>query len=136
MSNSVTPWPTARQAPLSMNFPSKNTGVGCHAFPPPGNLPDPGIKTRSPVLQADSLPSEPPEKPQEVCFVVIIMGTQSLAFNLHSLETLKRVTFPLLEPRPLRTQRQPCWSPEAGAAFSIGCTKSVPHSSWALSHTL
>ena len=26
-------------------------------FPSPGDLPDPGIKTRSPTLQADSLPS-------------------------------------------------------------------------------
>ena len=32
-------------------------------FPSPGNLPDPGIKPRSPALQADSLPSEPPGKP-------------------------------------------------------------------------
>ena len=31
-------------------------------FPPPGDLPDPGIKLRSPALQADSLPSEPPGK--------------------------------------------------------------------------
>ena len=29
-------------------------------FPSPGDLPDPGI-----ALQADSLPSEPPRKPQE-----------------------------------------------------------------------
>ena len=28
-----------------------------------GDLPDPGIKLRSPALEADSLPSEPPEKP-------------------------------------------------------------------------
>ena len=122
MSNSVTPWAIARQAPLSLNFPGKITGVGGHAFYSPGNLPDPGIETRSPALQADSLPSEPPGNPQEVCFIAIIMGTQSLVFNLHSLETLKRVTFPLLEPRPLQTQRQPCWSPEAGAALSIGST--------------
>ena len=27
-------------------------------FPSPGDLPDPGIKPRSPVLQADSLPTE------------------------------------------------------------------------------
>ena len=27
-------------------------------FPPPGDLPDPGIETGSPALQADSLPSE------------------------------------------------------------------------------
>ena len=31
-------------------------------FPSPGNLPDPGIESRSPALQADSLLSEPPEK--------------------------------------------------------------------------
>ena len=29
-------------------------------FPPPGDLPNPGIKPRSPMLQAVSLPSEPP----------------------------------------------------------------------------
>jgi len=32
-------------------------------FPSPGDLPDPVIKTRSPTLQEDSLPSEPPGKP-------------------------------------------------------------------------
>ena len=31
-------------------------------FPFSGHLPNPGIEPRSPVLQADSLPSEPPEK--------------------------------------------------------------------------
>ena len=30
---------------------------------PPGDLPNPGIEPRSPALQADSLPSEPPGKP-------------------------------------------------------------------------
>ena len=30
--------------------------------PPPVDLPKPGIKPRSPALQADSLPSEPPGK--------------------------------------------------------------------------
>ena len=29
-------------------------------FPSPGDLPDPGIDPRSPALQADSLPAEPP----------------------------------------------------------------------------
>ena len=40
------------------NSPGKNTGVG---FPclPPRDLPNPGIKPRSPTLQADSLLSEP-----------------------------------------------------------------------------
>ena len=34
--------------------------------PPPGDLPNPGIKPRSSALQADSLQSEPPGKPCEV----------------------------------------------------------------------
>ena len=32
-------------------------------FPSPGNLSNPGIEPRSPALQADSLPCEPPGKP-------------------------------------------------------------------------
>ena len=31
-------------------------------FPSPGDLPDPGIEPGSPALEADALPSEPPEK--------------------------------------------------------------------------
>ena len=31
-------------------------------FPSTGDLPEPGIEPRSPALQADALPSEPPEK--------------------------------------------------------------------------
>ena len=31
-------------------------------FPPPGDLPNPGIEPQCPALQADSLPSEPPGK--------------------------------------------------------------------------
>ena len=41
------------------DFPGKNAGVGCLALPPPGYLPDPGMKTTAPVssaLLADSLP--------------------------------------------------------------------------------
>ena len=34
----VTPRIVAHQVPLSMDFPSKNTGVGCH-FPAPGIFP-------------------------------------------------------------------------------------------------
>ena len=31
-------------------------------FPSPGDLPDPGIESRCPALQTDSLPSEPPRE--------------------------------------------------------------------------
>ena len=43
--------------------PGKYTRVGCHALLQ-GNLPNPGTEPRSPALQADSLPSEPPGKPK------------------------------------------------------------------------
>ena len=47
------------------DFPSKNTDVGCHFFLQV-IFPDPGIKPRSPALQVDSLPTEPPGKPTEL----------------------------------------------------------------------
>ena len=34
------------------------------AIPSPGDLPKPGIEPGSPAMQADSLLSEPPEKPE------------------------------------------------------------------------
>ena len=58
MSNSLHPYGLY----ISWNSPDQNTGVGCPSFPSPGDLPNPGIKPRSPALQADSLPAEPPEK--------------------------------------------------------------------------
>ena len=56
----VTPRTVAHQAPLSMGFsrPEYWSGLPC---PPPGDLPTPGIKPRSPTLQAGPLPFEPPE---------------------------------------------------------------------------
>ena len=47
------PWGLSRQEYWS--------GLQC---PPPGDLPNPGIKPRSSTLQADSLLSEPPAKPK------------------------------------------------------------------------
>ena len=38
------------------------------AIPSPGDLPNLGIKPRSPTLEADSLPAEPPEKPLRIYF--------------------------------------------------------------------
>ena len=48
-------WTVAHQAPLSMEF-SKHEYWSGLPFPPPEDLPDPGIKPTSPALQADSLP--------------------------------------------------------------------------------
>ena len=51
----VTPWPVAHQAPLAMNF-SRQEHWSNLPFPSLGDLPDPGIESMSPALQADSLP--------------------------------------------------------------------------------
>ena len=47
---------------VTMGFFRQEHWIGS-PFPPPGNLPDPGIESESPALQADSSPSEPPGKP-------------------------------------------------------------------------
>ena len=62
MTNSFAiPWTVAFQAPLSVEFPRQEYWSG-FSFPSPGDLLNPGIKPTSPAL--DSLPSEPPGKPQ------------------------------------------------------------------------
>ena len=40
-------------------------------FPSPGDLLDPGVEPRSPALQADCLPSEPPGKPPNPYMLLI-----------------------------------------------------------------
>ena len=62
VSDSATEWTVAHQAPLSMGSSRQEcwSGLPC---PSPGDLPDPGIKPRSPALQADSLPFESSGKP-------------------------------------------------------------------------
>ena len=75
ISDSAIPWTVVYQAPLSMEFSRQEHWSGL-LFPSPGYLPDPGIKPRSPALQADSLPSEPPGK---------------LSNSLSSVQSLSRV---------------------------------------------
>ena len=58
----ATPWTIAYQAPLSMEFSRQEYWSGL-PFPSPGDLPEPGNEPRSSALQADTLPSEPPGKP-------------------------------------------------------------------------
>ena len=60
------------QAPPSVGLSRQEywRGLPC---PPLGNLPNPGIKPRSPALQLDSIPSEPPGKPRNT-----VMGSLSL----------------------------------------------------------
>ena len=54
----ATPWTVAHQVPPSIGFSRQEYWSGL-PFPSPGDLLDPGIKPRSPALQADALTSEP-----------------------------------------------------------------------------
>ena len=79
------PWTVGCQAPLSIEFSRQEYWRGL-PFPPPGDLPDPGIEHGSPPLEADSLLSEPPGTPigqsyqkfasEKVITVVLSVGVQ------------------------------------------------------------
>ena len=85
---SATPWTVARQALLSMGFSRSEYWSGL-PFPSPGDLPNPGIESRSPTLQVDSLPAVPEGKPlgtrpadSEILEAVKPVFKQSLQVNL------------------------------------------------------
>ena len=55
------------------------------SFPSPGDISHPGIKPRSPALQADSLPSEPPGKPHiymYICICILYTHIHTYAYNI------------------------------------------------------
>ena len=63
MSNSLwPPWTIACQAPLSWDFFQQEYWNGL-PFPPPGDLPDPGIKLESSALAGRFFTTEPPGNP-------------------------------------------------------------------------
>ena len=66
----VTPWTVAHQASLSIGL-SKQQYWNALPFLSPGDLPEPRIETGSPVLQADSLPTEPPGKPKIIIYYML-----------------------------------------------------------------
>ena len=57
----MTPWMVACQAPLSVGF-SRQENWSELPFPPPGDLPRPGIEPSSPALAAGFFTTEPPGK--------------------------------------------------------------------------
>ena len=67
----VTLWTVACQAPLSMGFSRQKYWSGL-PFPSPEDLPHPGIKPMSSILQADSLLSKPPGKPLSLIRTLLI----------------------------------------------------------------
>ena len=73
----VTPWTVACQVPLSMGFSKQEYWSGL-PFPSPGDLPDPGIKHRTPAMQADSIPTELPGASQIYVFTRASSSAQDL----------------------------------------------------------
>ena len=73
------PWTVACQAPLSMQF-SRQEYQSRLPFPSLGDLPDPGVESRSPTLQADSLPSEPPGKTHDIDKELIFYSFEVYSF--------------------------------------------------------
>ena len=73
----VTPWTCSQQAPLFMGFLRQKCWSGM-SVPSPGDLPNPEIKPKSPALQADSLPTEPPGKRRGIVLFLMYKGTQML----------------------------------------------------------
>ena len=69
----ATPWTITCQVPLSMGFSRQEYWSGL-PYPPPGDFPNLRKEPRSPTLQVDSLPSEPPGKPKNT-------GVGSLSFS-------------------------------------------------------
>ena len=65
----------ACQSPLSMGFLRQEYWSGLPR-PPPGDLPDPGIKPTSPTLQVDSLPLSHQGSP-----LTIVLGTENTEKN-------------------------------------------------------
>ena len=57
----VSPWAVVCQAPPSMGFSRQGYWSGL-PFPPPGDLPDPGTETTSPVVAGGFFTTEPPGK--------------------------------------------------------------------------
>ena len=62
VSDCVTPWTVAHQAPLSMEFSKQEYSCGL-PFPTPGDRPDPGIGLSSPALAGRFFITTPPGKP-------------------------------------------------------------------------
>ena len=82
------PWTVARQAPLSMGF-SRQECWSAISFSREMNLSNPGIKPKSPALQVNSLPSEPPGKPSPGFSLTHKRGRESCCKVPNILPTLR-----------------------------------------------
>ena len=100
----ATPWTVASQTPPSREFPRQEYWSGL-PFPPPGDLPNPGIKPMSPALAGRFLTTVPLGKPLTLptsLYVVLLQTLLSLRCICFLLEP-----WPLLFPLDIRPQNHP-----------------------------
>ena len=115
----ATPWTEAYQAPLSKAFPRQY----CNGlqFPPPGDLPNPGIEPKSPVspaLVGRFFTTEPPGKYDWYKFICFSWHPRDLSeVKWSELKSLSRVqlfatpwTVAYQDPQSMGFSRQEYWS--------------------------
>ena len=103
------PWTVAYQAPPSMEFSRQDYWCG-FPFPSAGDLPNPGIEPRSPALQADALPSEPPRK----SFLFLFLFFHKTGFKKNSHFTVSLFSSKWLRCTPKMVRK---WSPSPSFLF-------------------
>ena len=96
VSDSATPRTVVRQDPLSMGILQARI-LEWVAMPSCRDLPNPGIKPRSPTLQVDFLPTEPAGKPKNtgVCSLSLLQGNFSTQESNPSLPHFRQILYPL-----------------------------------------
>ena len=77
----ATPRTVALEAPLSVGF-HRQEYWSALPFPPPGDLPNPGMEPKSPAWQAVSLPSESPGKPSPALGVIDFINFTSCSISV------------------------------------------------------
>ena len=131
VSDAVTLWTGALQAPLSVGFPRREYWSGV-PFPAPGDLPNPGIEPKFSASQADSLPlnhegspasvsrceeSRPRRDHPEIAFIFEWRSSSSLKNFLDIFKVLFFSPVLLLGcPTPFPLQSIPAASPSASAS--------------------
>ena len=95
------PWTVARQAPLSMGFPSQEYWSRL-PLPSSGDLPDPGIKLVSPALAGGLFTTGPPWKP--LCHVSQDIKGEDASFRSCWWRLINTKMTPNRQSSKLRTQ--------------------------------
>ena len=125
-------WPTRLLRPPSMGFPRQEYWSGL-PFPPPGDLPDSGIKPASPALAGRFFTTEPPGMPKSVHLTIIqsglgrifpILSFLSVSFTWPWFCLQHDITSPHLVPscEVQDSILMPWWSPGLHCMYSICCS--------------